>query len=84
MAKPLITGDAPSIRRFLNHGEHIYLCERENSQSLAEAIRTLREDATLRGTLSKNGYDYYKRNFTIDQLGLQLEQHLSELLAHEG
>lgn len=84
MARPLIIGDAPALRRFLEHGRHIYLCQREHAQSLTAAIRALREDPELCATLSQDGHDYYQRHFAIDRLGLQLEQHLCELLARTG
>ena len=43
MAKPVITGDSPAVRRNLTPGENIWVCRREDPQALAEAIRTLFE-----------------------------------------
>jgi glycosyltransferase involved in cell wall biosynthesis len=80
MAKPVLTGDAPAIRKILKHGEHLYLCERANPQALAEALCLLRNDPELRQKLSANGYALYQQRFTIEQLGLQFKKHLLECI----
>lgn len=56
MAKPIITADTSSIRELLTHRHDVYLCEAANSQSLAEAITTLLNDASLRENIARNGY----------------------------
>ncbi|MFH0958653.1 MAG: glycosyltransferase family 4 protein [Pseudomonadota bacterium] len=78
MAKPVLTGDAPAIRKVLKHGEHLYLCERANPQALAKALCLLRNDPELRRKLSANGYALCQQRFTIEQLGLQFKKYLLE------
>jgi glycosyltransferase involved in cell wall biosynthesis len=79
MARPLIVGDAPAIRRYFKHGEHLYFCERENAQSLANAISILRQNTGLREAMARKGHDHYRRHFTVEQIGAQLEQYLFEV-----
>jgi len=78
-AKPIINGDSLVMRSTLKHGEHIYLCERENPQALAEAIRTLRENSELRQRIARQGYQYYRDNLSLDVTANQLKKHLSLL-----
>jgi glycosyltransferase involved in cell wall biosynthesis len=81
MAKPVITGDSPAIRGILQHGKTIFLCERENPQSLAKAIINLREDADLRKELACQGYTFFLQNFSFERLGGQVRQYLEQICA---
>jgi glycosyltransferase involved in cell wall biosynthesis len=81
MLRPVITGDSPTVRSTLKHGEHVYLCERANPQALAEAIGVLRQNRELCSTLSNNGYIHYKRHFTVEQIGVRFKQHLIEAVS---
>ena len=76
MGKPMITGDGPAVRQTLAHGEHLYLCERANPQSLAEGIRLLRNDPALCKILARGGYVHYQHHFTTKQIGLQFKRYL--------
>jgi glycosyltransferase involved in cell wall biosynthesis len=80
MAKPIITGDSPAMRQFLQHNEHIFLCKRADPQSLATAILYLKNDPKLRERLSKHGYQLYHDNFDLSQTGLQLTATLQALV----
>lgn len=80
MAKPVITGDSPAIRQAFLHGENIYLCERANPQSLAEAIHVLADDPDLRQKIADNGYTLFQQRFSIARLGAQFKRHLEEAL----
>ncbi len=79
-AKPVITGDGPAVRRALRHREHVYLCERANPRSLAEAIRALRADPELCRRLSENGHRIYRRQFDLNHIGDRFAAHLRELV----
>jgi glycosyltransferase involved in cell wall biosynthesis len=81
MGKAVITGDSPTVRGTFTHGKHIYLCQRENPQSLAQALLQLKEQPTLRASLAENGHRYYQMHFTVAQLGQRFKQHLLELLS---
>jgi len=79
MAKPVITGDSPAVRQVFRHGEHIYLCERENPTSLAEAISALKQKPALRQSILEKGYNLYREKFTTTALGLQFKCYLNDL-----
>ncbi len=59
MAKPVITGDSPAVRRNLTHGEDIWVCRRADPQALAEAIRTLYANPALAEQLGEKGYETF-------------------------
>lgn len=80
MAKPVITGDSSAVRQVLEHGRHVYLCERENPQALATAILTLKNSPKLRQRLSEHGYQLYCHNFDLAQTGKQWTAHLHSLI----
>ena len=78
MGKAVITGDSLTMRNTFVHGEHLYLCERENPRSLADAILSLREHPELREKIARQGYNHYKEHFSFDQIGARLKQCLVE------
>jgi len=79
-AKPVITGDSPTIRRQMRHGEHLYLCERANPASLAEAIRTLEADPALCSRLAERGHRLYLDQYDLRHNGVRFRAHLQELV----
>lgn len=79
LGKAVISGDGPAVRRALQHGEEIYLCERANPAALATAIRTLRSDPALRLKLAKAGQARFQADFTIEKLGERFKAHLLEI-----
>jgi glycosyltransferase involved in cell wall biosynthesis len=79
MAKPVLTGDGPSVRSTLTHGEHVYLCQRADPVALAEAIQKLKLDDTLREYLADRGHDYFLSHFTVEQLGKRFADSLRSL-----
>jgi len=80
MEKPVITGDGPSVRKLLIHGEHVYLCEQANPQSLAEAIKVLSRDPELRKSIARKGYQLYCKEFTPLALGSLLSHYINRLV----
>lgn len=68
MARPVITGDAPTIRRELVDMEEIYLVAREDPSALAQGIRHLKADPTLRERIAIGGYRRSQAN-TISATG---------------
>jgi len=80
MEKPVITGDGPSVRKLLIHGEHVYLCEQANPQSLAEAIKVLSRDPELRKSIARKGYQLYCQEFTPLALGSLLSHYINQLV----
>jgi glycosyltransferase involved in cell wall biosynthesis len=84
MAKPVITGNSPAIRQALRHGENIYLCERQNPQSLAEAIQRLKADPILCKQLGENGYKLFHEKYDILHNGQTFALILRNLIGHPG
>lgn len=76
MAKPVINGDSPTMQILLKHGEHIYLCKRENPKSLAEAILTLYEQPELCTKIASQGYAFYQEHFKFELIS----QHLCQII----
>ena len=54
---PVITADSPAMRERFNHLSEVYFCSPADSQSLAEAIITLKNDPELRQRLADAAYD---------------------------
>lgn len=80
MKKPIITGDSPVIRSKFGHKKHLYLCQRADIESLAEAILELRNDENLRNNLDQNGQVLFNENYTIEKLGMRYVDHLQKLV----
>ncbi len=79
MAKPVITGDSPTLRAAFTHGRHLYLVERANPQELANAISYLHSKPELCTALSENGYSIFTDRYTPSILGLRFKSHLDRL-----
>ena len=79
MAKPLVTGDSPTVRSQLIQGQDLYLVPREDGAALAEAIRKLRSSPALCRHLSESGHQTFKQRYTPRKLGEAYQRWLSEL-----
>jgi glycosyltransferase involved in cell wall biosynthesis len=82
MGKAVITGESPAVRAAMRHGEHVFLCERENPSALAEAILTIKNNPKLQQKLSENGYNMFKESYDLDHIGHGYTTHLCELIQH--
>jgi glycosyltransferase involved in cell wall biosynthesis len=78
--RPVLTGDSPAVRRALQHGKHVWLCERSNPRALADSILKLEADAPLRESLAENGRRLFLQRYTTQALGKQLRTWLEELV----
>ena len=80
MAKPVITGNTPAIREALTHGVNVWLCRVADPRSLADAILTLKEDRKLREKIALNGYQLFKKKFSIKAIGNLLKLIINEIM----
>jgi glycosyltransferase involved in cell wall biosynthesis len=84
MGKSVVTGDSPAIRAAMRHGEHVFLCERENPHALSEAILTIKNDPKLQQKLAENGYNMFIDTYNLTHIGQSFSTHLCELIQHSG
>jgi glycosyltransferase involved in cell wall biosynthesis len=80
MRKPVISARTPALPDSLQHGVHLYLCERGDPASLAEAIRALRADPILCQRLAEKGYQLFLTAFDVTHIGEQFAALLQELV----
>jgi glycosyltransferase involved in cell wall biosynthesis len=78
MQRPVITGDAATIRAELSHKKHVYLVERGNPQALAEGILTLASDSALRKQIATAAYERVQDN-SIAAIGAKIKSVLDSL-----
>jgi len=83
MGRPVITGDSPTVRATLSHGEHVYLVDRAHPQALTDALFILYSDPFLRLRLAENGQRLFSQRFTIEILGRHVLEHLRPLLSKD-
>lgn len=80
IGKPVITGDAPTVRAHLEHGTAAFLVERSDSQALARAILTLRNDPALRDRLARSGHQLFVSRFSTVCIGARARRHIDEIV----
>lgn len=80
MRKAVISARTPALPEQLQHGVHLYLCERGDAESLAQGIRALRTDRDLRQRMAENGYRIFCAGFDVTHIGQRFAAHLKELL----
>jgi glycosyltransferase involved in cell wall biosynthesis len=75
--RPVITGDSPAAREFLEDGEDCLLCEVGSPQALATAIRRVRGDLTLSVKLAEGGRESFQKQASPTVIGRNLCQKLT-------
>lgn len=83
MHRPVITGDAETIRQELVDGEHLMLVERANPGALADAILQLEAMPELGQKLVTNAYVRVQNN-SILAIGERVNQILASLSCKKG
>lgn len=81
MARPLISGDAPTVREFLTAGEDVALVPREDPDALAAAIRRLLADPDRREAMAQSGYRRYLAGNSTVAIGRQMKEALLSLVS---
>jgi len=80
MAKPVVTGDSPAVRSLFEHARHLWLCPRANPEALADALRHLHQNPSVRQSLAEAGHARFREVGTIEAIGRTLRRHFEELL----
>lgn len=78
MGKAVITGESPTVREAFEHEHEIFICER-NAESIARAIRDIKNTPKLLRILAHYGYLHYMQNNCISALGRRLFTYLDQL-----
>jgi len=76
--KPCLLGDIATFRSFSNNEKNALLCPSFDVEIAAKKLRQLIADPLLRSQLKKNGFDYYKKHYTPEHVGRQLEKILQQ------
>jgi glycosyltransferase involved in cell wall biosynthesis len=84
MGKAVVSGDSDAVRDALQHGEEVYLCERNNPASLAQAVLRLKNQPELQRKLEENGYCAFQLKYSLHKNGQRFAAHLLELTGHPG
>ena len=71
-ARPVIAGDSPANRELLVHGVSAYLCQQADPRALAEAIRQLAFDPTLRARIASGGRRLFEERLSLSRLTADL------------
>ena len=79
MKRAVITGDSETVREELEHGRHVYLVPRADPEALAEGIRALADDRSLRERLGEHGHERALQN-DIASTGARTVAALRELI----
>lgn len=79
MKKPLVTGDSKAVREaHLINKKNAMLVEMANPRKIANTILELKEDEKLREKIAKNGFELFKKNFTLAAIGKELKKTIQE------
>lgn len=80
MMKPVLSGYSPSMPKILQHGTHLYLCERGSPEAITDAIRILKSNPALCKKLETNGKMIFHQKFDVQSIGQQIKHHLDEFI----
>lgn len=86
-ARPIVTTDVPGCREIVRHEENGLLVPPKDPHSLAEALRRLIEDSTLRRRFGQRGRLVAEREFGLDKVireTLEVYQDLLHGMARSG
>jgi glycosyltransferase involved in cell wall biosynthesis len=78
--RAVVTRDSTAAREWLTHGENALLCAPGDPEALADAITTLREDATLRERVADGGYRLFASEFSTSALAIKVAEVVREVL----
>lgn len=76
----IVTTNEGGIPDVVKHNINGFICERNNSEELADAIEKLINDKQLRNQMGENGYKIYNEQFTIECFEQKMADCLSKSL----
>jgi glycosyltransferase involved in cell wall biosynthesis len=79
LRKAVITARTPAIEEFFADRQDIYLCDRTEPESLAGAIRELKDNADLRESIAQKGYEAVWTRYHPAALGATLGEILGRV-----
>ncbi len=77
---PIVTTDVGGVRDVVIDGETAFVIEKNNVEQFAEKLLLLIEDNSLRGKMSKSGWDFVSKKFHYTTLVKNMEVYYNELL----
>lgn len=80
MARPVITGDSPTVRSQLKNRTEILFVQRNNSHALAQAILELYSKPGLRARLGERGHQTFVNRFSLEHVGKKFNEYLKDLI----
>lgn len=80
MGKALVTADTPAVREVLIDGENALFCRKADPESLAKAIKKLKEDPVLRKKIALKGNTLFKEKYSSLLLGKIVLKAAEEIL----
>lgn len=83
MRRPVVSGDAPTVRAALRPGEEIYLVERGKPEALANAILDLKRNPERRERIARQGHQRFVAGSSVAAIGTQATEILKELANSE-
>lgn len=83
MGKPVIAAEVGGIPEIIEHGENGLLVPPGDSGSLAQAIKELTEDCSLRERLASSAIENVARRFSDDTFGDSFVSLLKEVCRHD-
>ncbi len=78
---PVISTNEGGITEMIENGVNGLICERQNAQSLAEALKKLLLNKDLRIQYGENGYKKFKFKYTLHSFELNLVSVLKDILS---
>ncbi len=80
MAMPVIVGDNPANHELLVHGKDAWFCAMHDPQALADAIRTLHHDPSLRAEIASGAYKTFSEKASFPVLKDEMEKIAREMV----
>jgi len=75
LSLPLITGNSKASRELgLKNKENCILCNMADPKAIADSILLLKRNRKLRNKIAKNGYNFFKENFSTIRIGKKVKE----------